>query len=120
MLMRPAFDWQCRKRENIMTNPISNLFNSPSLDKAALEKSRRRATEEPAESGSGAVTAKAAPNVGKDEIILSDTAKRAAAEPAFDREKVESIKQAIQDGNYPMNARRIAESFLAIEKMIGE
>ena len=30
----------------------------------------------------------------------------------------EAIKQALRDGNYPMNARRIAESFVAIEKLI--
>jgi negative regulator of flagellin synthesis FlgM len=40
------------------------------------------------------------------------------AQPEFDRAKVESIKQAIKDGNYPVNPRRIAESFVALEKMI--
>jgi anti-sigma28 factor (negative regulator of flagellin synthesis) len=29
------------------------------------------------------------------------------------------LQQALRDGNYPMNARRIAESFVAIEKLIG-
>jgi negative regulator of flagellin synthesis FlgM len=53
-----------------------------------------------------------------DTLQLSEVAKRAAAEPSFDREKVEAIKQALRDGNYPMNARRIAESFVAIEKLI--
>jgi anti-sigma28 factor (negative regulator of flagellin synthesis) len=33
---------------------------------------------------------------------------------------VESIKQAIQDGHYPLNPRKIAESFHAIEQMIRE
>ena len=40
------------------------------------------------------------------------------AEPDFDRVKVESIKQAIQDGQYQINPRKIAESFLAVERMI--
>jgi negative regulator of flagellin synthesis FlgM len=39
-------------------------------------------------------------------------------ETDFDRAKVDSIKQAISEGNYPLNARRIAENFLAIEQMI--
>jgi 16S rRNA C1402 (ribose-2'-O) methylase RsmI len=56
----------------------------------------------------------------KDEVILSNITQKAMAEPAFDRSKVEAIKQAISDGNYPINSRRIAESFVAIEKMIGE
>jgi anti-sigma28 factor (negative regulator of flagellin synthesis) len=34
--------------------------------------------------------------------------------------KVDAIKQAIQDGQYPLNPRRIAESFYAIEQMIRE
>jgi negative regulator of flagellin synthesis FlgM len=42
------------------------------------------------------------------------------AEPDFDRAKVDSIKQAIQDGQYPLNPRKIAESFHAIEQMIRE
>jgi negative regulator of flagellin synthesis FlgM len=42
------------------------------------------------------------------------------AEPDFDRVKVESIKQAIQYGQYPLNPRKIAESFHAIEQMIRE
>jgi negative regulator of flagellin synthesis FlgM len=41
-------------------------------------------------------------------------------EPDFDRVKVESIKKAIQDGQYPLNPRRIAESFQALEQMISE
>jgi len=39
-------------------------------------------------------------------------------EPNFDRKKVDSIRQAIRDGQYPLDPRRIAESFLAIEQMI--
>jgi negative regulator of flagellin synthesis FlgM len=101
-----------------MTNSISTLYSSPSLDKATLEKSKRKALE-PA-SDNQTETGKAAKSAGKDEVVLSDIAKRAMAEPAFDRTKVDAIKQAIQDGNYPLNARRIAESFVAIEKMIGK
>jgi negative regulator of flagellin synthesis FlgM len=41
-------------------------------------------------------------------------------EPEFDRAKVEAIKLAIQQGQYPLDTRRIAENFLAIEKMIKE
>ena len=35
-----------------------------------------------------------------------------------DQAKVEAIKTAIQKGDYPLDARRIAESFYAIEQMI--
>ena len=101
-----------------MSNTISNLYNSTSLDKAVLDKTKRKALEPAGDEQTE--TAKAAKSAGKDEVVLSDIAKRAMAEPAFDRSKVDAIKQAIQDGNYPLNARRIAESFVAIEKMIGK
>ena len=101
-----------------MSNTISNLYNSTSLDKAVLDKTKRKALEPGGDEQTE--TAKAAKSAGKDEVVLSDIAKRAMAEPAFDRSKVDAIKQAIQDGNYPLNARRIAESFVAIEKMIGK
>ena len=61
-------------------------------------------------------SAKATP--GADKISLSNVAQKVMAQPEFDRAKVESIKQAIKDGNYPINPRRIAESFVALEKMI--
>ncbi len=104
-----------------MSNPISSIFSgSPALDKASLEKTKRRAVERPVDGqtdGAKASSAAAAPK--DDQLVLSEVAQRAMAEPSFDRAKVESIKQAIQDGSYPMNSRRIAESFAAMEKLIG-
>ncbi|PUE51607.1 flagellar biosynthesis anti-sigma factor FlgM [Limnohabitans sp. 2KL-51] len=55
-----------------------------------------------------------------DEVKLSAVAQKAMQEPEFDRAKVEAIKEAIQKGQYPIDTRRIAENFLAIEKMIKE
>jgi negative regulator of flagellin synthesis FlgM len=49
---------------------------------------------------------------------MSNVAQKAMSEPDFDRAKVESIKQAIAEGNYPLDVKRIAESFVAIERMI--
>lgn len=60
----------------------------------------------------------AAASPGDDQLVLSDVAKQAMSDSSFDRAKVDAIKQAIQDGQYPLNARRIAESFVAIEQMI--
>ena len=102
-----------------MSNPISSIFSgSAALDKVALEKTKRRALERPGDGQPEATKASKTPVPSADTLELSEVAKRAAAEPSFDREKVEAIKQALRDGNYPMNARRIAESFVAIEKLI--
>ncbi|MEI7784688.1 MAG: flagellar biosynthesis anti-sigma factor FlgM [Betaproteobacteria bacterium] len=62
---------------------------------------------------------KAAPvRQGGDTVSLSNVAQKAMAEPEFDRAKVESIKKAISQGQYPLDPKRIAESFLAVERMI--
>ncbi len=53
-----------------------------------------------------------------DEINLRKVAQRMHEEPNFDRKKVDSIRRAIEDGQYPLDPKRIAESFLAIEQMI--
>ena len=46
----------------------------------------------------------------KIEVAVDDDAVEAA---------VNAIKAALKEGNYPLNERRIAENFLAIEMMIG-
>lgn len=103
-----------------MSNPISSIFSgSAALDKVALEKTKRRALEGPSDGQPEASKAAKPPVSNQDILELSEVAKRAAAEPSFDREKVEAIKQALSEGNYPINARRIAESFVAVEKLIG-
>ena len=55
---------------------------------------------------------------GVDEVVLSEATEAALSRAEFDQAKVERIKQAIADGNYPLDARRIAESFASIESLI--
>ncbi len=57
-------------------------------------------------------------SAGADRVSVSNVAQKVMDQPDFDRAKVESIKQAIAEGNYPVNPRRIAENFVALEKMI--
>jgi flagellar biosynthesis anti-sigma factor FlgM len=40
-----------------------------------------------------------------------------ASEP-FDKAKVDAIKDALRNGNYPLDSSRIAESFASIERLI--
>ncbi len=56
-----------------------------------------------------------APSVG-----FAEVQKRLKQEPDFDRAKVDAIKDAIQNGQYPLNPRRIAESFVALEQLISD
>ena len=70
---------------------------------------------------SSATEAKAAPAPAPqnaDTVNLSNVTQRAKDAPDFDRAKVEAIKTALREGSYPINPRRIAENFVALEKMI--
>ena len=49
---------------------------------------------------------------------INTIAQSLAAESGFDQNKVNIIKQQIQSGNYPLDSRKIAESFLSLEKLI--
>jgi len=53
-----------------------------------------------------------------DRVELSAAAQAELDKAGFDAEKVDRIKQALADGNYPIDARRIAEGFSDIEKLL--
>jgi negative regulator of flagellin synthesis FlgM len=106
-----------------MTDAISNYGQRAQSDaslRSALDKANRKNNSPASASQQTAAPAAAARSGGPDQLHLTNVASRAMAEPDFDRAKVDSIKQAIQDGQYPLNPRKIAESFHAIEQMIRE
>ena len=103
-----------------MTDSISSYgrrVQTEASRPAALDKAAAKATPSLLEEAA-AKPAPAKVGGGHDQLQLSNVAQKAMAEPDFDRAKVESIKQAIQDGQYQINPRKIAESFLAVERMI--
>jgi negative regulator of flagellin synthesis FlgM len=59
-----------------------------------------------------------APSVGSSTLEVSDAVAQVISDAEFDAAKVEELRQAIQAGNYPLDPRRIAESFLVIEELI--
>jgi negative regulator of flagellin synthesis FlgM len=97
-----------------MTDPISHLGRKAQIESAnrQLAKDAVRTPERSAD------TPAPAPAPVSDELKLSAVALKAMQEPEFDRVKVDAIKTAIQQGQYPLDSRRIAENFVAIEKMI--
>lgn len=95
-------------------SPLSRLGRSNATDRTqALDKAEPRSTP-----AGNVAASKPAVGAGADRLELSDVARRAMEEPGFDRAKVEAIKQAIKEGQYPLDSRRIAENFMAIEQMI--
>ena len=101
-----------------MTDPISHFGRMAQMDsnvRQAAKAEKRPAANEQALAPQSAGTA---PVRQDDEVQLSQVARQAMQEPEFDRAKVEAIKTAIQQGQYPLDARRSAENFVALEKMI--
>ena len=105
-----------------MTDPI---FNSKppgpsSLQRSVAEKADRKGAVNlfQAKNETAAEPSKNARTAGRDEVILSNVARQAKEQPEIDRVKVESIKKAIQEGQYPLDPRRIAESFVDLEKLV--
>jgi negative regulator of flagellin synthesis FlgM len=97
-----------------MTDPISSFRRVAQMDSSSRP-AAAKAQERTGDAASEVSVPAAAPT---DELKLSAVAQKAMQEPEFDRAKVEAIKQAIQQGQYAMDTRRIAENFVAIEKMI--
>ena len=53
------------------------------------------------------------------EVQLSEEVANAIEAAEFDAAKVEALRLAIMDGNYPLDAKRIAENMLNLERLIG-
>lgn len=100
-----------------MTDPINSYSRRVQSD-PTLRAAIGQVSKQPESAARPAPTAPARPSA--DELRLSNVAQRVMAQPDFDRAKVDAIKQAIQNGQYPLNSRKIAESFVALEQMIKE
>jgi len=111
--------------EYAMTDPISNQRPAPNAGvRRAADQAQRNPVDGVARNNQTAQMPVSAANetvtqrAGADEVILSNVMQRAKDAQGFDPAKVQSIKKAIQDGQYPLDPRRIAESFNALERMI--
>jgi len=98
-----------------MTDPISHFGRMAQMDSSVRKVAAKG--EQSADKAKAAEAGAPAPSQS-DELHLSTVARKATQEPQFDRAKVDAIKRAIQQGQYPLDVRRIAESFVAIENMI--
>ena len=103
-----------------MTNPITQwnrMASANSVERLVADRAEK--ADKAADAPAGAPARAAAP-VQRDQLDLSPVARQLAAEPTFDRAKVEAIKKQVEQGQYPLDARRMAESFMALEQLIRE
>jgi len=96
-----------------MTDPISSV-GGKALSAIKPEQNK----DKPVKSAeSDAQTTSVAPKAS-DEVKLSDETVVELKRAGFDEEKVAQIKQALADGNYPLDPKRIAQGFTDIEKLL--
>ena len=103
-----------------MTSPISNnsinVANQRLIDRPEKSVGGNK-------SGETATVAPETPSASpqntnlEDRLELSEAAKK-FSEDSFDKEKVSAIKEALRNGNYPLDSKKIAESFYALEKLL--
>ena len=103
-----------------MSDPVSNnaRIASQAASRNALEKLDNKSKAAKSAPSPEAKAAPAPAPQNADTVNLSNVTQRAKDAPDFDRAKVEAIKTALREGSYPINPRRIAENFVALEKMI--
>ena len=100
-----------------MTDPITgvggNYISAKKVDQKGDEINPEvRDSITPGLSTDGAV------NGDVDSVQLSNEVAIELEQAGFDEAKVAQIKQALADGNYPIDPRRIAEGFTEFEKLL--
>ena len=98
---------------------ITETVRSTAQGMAKAESADKKSTETvdavSQERLAGSQSAEAVPSEGQ----LSEEVENAIQAAEFDAAKVEALRLAIMDGNYPLDAKRIAENMLNLERLIG-
>jgi negative regulator of flagellin synthesis FlgM len=71
------------------------------------------------DSGNGTANTSSTGNVDISSAQTLDRIRESlASEPVIDRQKVETVKQALQDGTYNINSENIASKLIEIEQLL--
>ena len=57
-------------------------------------------------------------SISKDAATLRNVQSQLGTQDSFDEARVDEIKQAISEGRYPIDSRRLAEKFLQLETQL--
>ena len=98
-----------------MASPISSFLRPAPLEdlrRKSSDEARARSVESTDAGGSKV------DSLTDDVVELSQAGQNVSDETGFDQARVEAIKKAIAENGYPVDPRRIAESFAALERMI--
>jgi flagellar biosynthesis anti-sigma factor FlgM len=98
-------------------NPI-NPSSGKAAEMLALQ-DKLRTENRPTEGAEpGSVAETQTEQVPAKSLELSASVETALKEADFDQNKVAAMKEAIRSGNYPLDARKVAENFLPLERLL--
>lgn len=96
-----------------MADPISGVGGrGPQALRLAEAESKKNAEADRAAKSAGASTP------AQDSVELSEGVRSASTEAVFDADRVAELRQAIAEGQYPLDPKKIAESFASIERLL--
>ena len=97
-----------------MTDTISGESQRAAsvMAKQAINPNNKQGSDSPQ------VTATSMVKGGDSSVELSSKLKNEIAAVSFDSKKVDQIKQSIEQGSYPVDNRKMAESFIPLEKLL--
>lgn len=98
---------------------ITETVRSAAQGMAKAESADKKATETVDAVSQERVDSSQTPEAKPSEVQLSEEVANAIEAAEFDAAKVEALRLAIMDGNYPLDAKRIAENMLNLERLIG-
>jgi negative regulator of flagellin synthesis FlgM len=96
-------------------NMVDSINSSNSAGVAANRAAKT--TAQPTADTSGSVANASEPSASV-EVTLSSEIRAGEGTASFDEAKVKEMRQAIESGNFPLDARRIAENFAELERLI--
>ena len=98
---------------------ITETVRSTAQGMAKAESADKKSTETVDAVSQERVAGSQNPEPTPSEVQLSEEVATAIETAEFDAAKVEALRLAIMDGNYPLDAKRIAENMLSLERLIG-
>jgi len=99
-----------------MSDPVTTSVDKTQSVQSADAFKKVNSGEKSTESSTSSAPLK----IGGDELKLSEATAAALESAEFDSEKVNQIKEMIAKGEYPLDEKRIAESFYALEQLISD
>jgi negative regulator of flagellin synthesis FlgM len=99
-----------------MTDTITNSNSVNVTAKAAVDAVKHNKTDQ--SSAIKPALTEAVTKAVDSTVELSGTLKAELAIAEFDAKKVADIRLALEDGNYPLDDKKIAESYIPLEKLL--